>query len=50
VPQNKVIDLYQELKAIGLSEPGAGIDRRRHRLPRHRHLQARHRLIARPGR
>jgi sulfite reductase (ferredoxin) len=24
VPQNKVIDLYQELKAIGLSEPGAG--------------------------
>ena len=24
VPQNKVIELYQELKAIGLSEPGAG--------------------------
>jgi sulfite reductase (ferredoxin) len=24
VPQNKVIDLYQELKAIGLSDPGAG--------------------------
>lgn len=24
VPQNKVIDLYQELAAIGLAEPGAG--------------------------
>ena len=29
---------------------GRGHDRRRHRLPRHRHVQARHRLIARPRR
>ena len=34
---------------IGLGDARGTDDRRRHRLPGHRHLQARHRLVARPG-
>ena len=38
----------RRLKAIGLADAGRRHDHRHHRLPRHRHLQARHLVVARP--
>ena len=50
VSHDKVVDLYKELKVLGLAQPGAGSDCGCHRVPRHRHLQAGHRIVARISR
>ncbi len=43
-------DLYRRpARRSASGTPGAQHDRRRHVVPGHRHLQARHRLLARPG-
>ena len=49
VPQDKLIDLYNELKPSAWGRARRRHDRRRHRLPRHGHLQAGHLLQPRPG-